>query len=147
MSEISPAGTLGRPRQRAWMMERCRTIGLLLAVFAASFLLPLLGGTGLRICPFYLVTDLPCPGCGMGRSFCALSWGHVELAFRHHLMGPVLYFGLLVLLALQVGELILGRRLEWPAGIKRLATPLYLLLLVVTMAAWVARLAGVWPLI
>ncbi len=35
--------------------------------------------------------ELPCPGCGLTRSFCSISAGHPVAAFTDHLTGPFLY--------------------------------------------------------
>jgi len=115
-------------------------------MFVASFVLPHVGGTDLRICPFYLLTHTPCPGCGMGRSFVSLSAGDLHGALRAHLLGPALYVFLLGLFVLQVAELI--RRRPWtPSGwLKRVGSGLAVLALVATLVAWVIRLVGVWPL-
>lgn len=49
------------------------------------------------ICIFKIYAGLPCPGCGMTRSFLALSKGHFYEAFYWHplwalvLVGPMVY--------------------------------------------------------
>lgn len=35
-------------------------------------------------CPFRLVTNIPCPCCGMTRAFCSLLSGHMTRAFTFH---------------------------------------------------------------
>ena len=46
-------------------------------------------------CIFQQVFHVPCPGCGLTRSFKAIWRGDVWLALRYHPLGP-LYFGLCV---------------------------------------------------
>lgn len=121
-------------------------IGMLSGVFLASFLLPLLGGTDLRICPFYLITGYPCPGCGMGRSFCALSRGDLVQAFRAHMLGPLFYLFLLGVLFQHIVEYLRARRCRWPASLRRWSRPLSVFAMVATLLAWLVRLAGFWPL-
>ena len=75
---------------------------LLSAVFVASILLPLpsaLGRIGSlpSICLFYHFTGLPCPGCGLTRSFVCLGHGHVFEALHWHPLGPAIYVVLLLL--------------------------------------------------
>lgn len=49
-------------------------------------------------CLFKLVTDLPCPSCGLTHSFISLGHRHLKEAFFYNIMGPFLYlFTLLVL--------------------------------------------------
>ncbi|MGB7416457.1 MAG: DUF2752 domain-containing protein [Thermosynechococcaceae cyanobacterium] len=60
---------------------------------------PLLGaipyGNGYRLpflaCPILHLTGIPCPTCGMTRSFVAISQGHWQQAVSFHLFGPVLF--------------------------------------------------------
>jgi len=142
----SPAEEARSEQRRRLLRRNRQTIALLGCVFLLSFLLPLLEGTHLRICPFYLITGIPCAGCGMGRSFCALSSGHLLEAFRCHLLGPAVYLALLVALLQRVSEVLLGRRLAWPRRLARLTNPLAILALAVLLGVWVVRLAGYWPL-
>ena len=49
------------------------------------------------ICGFKNFTGLPCPGCGLTHSFCALGKGDVASAFGFNLLGPPLYFTFVLL--------------------------------------------------
>ncbi|MHC4779201.1 MAG: DUF2752 domain-containing protein [Planctomycetota bacterium] len=42
-------------------------------------------------CLFKEATGLPCPLCGLTRSFVSLSHGNVRQAFRYHPLGPLVY--------------------------------------------------------
>ncbi len=44
------------------------------------------------LCGFKTVLGLPCPGCGLTRSFCALAKGELLAAFSFNLLGPFLFF-------------------------------------------------------
>lgn len=44
------------------------------------------------LCAFYNLTHLPCPGCGLTRSFCAMAKGEFIDAFSFHLLGPLMFF-------------------------------------------------------
>lgn len=48
-------------------------------------------GQYFTICAFKNVTGLPCPGCGLTHSFCALGKGDFSGAFSFNLMGPPLF--------------------------------------------------------
>ena len=50
------------------------------------------------LCTFRRLTGLPCPGCGLTRSFVLLAHGEVYDAFRLNFLGPPLF----VLVAAQV---------------------------------------------
>ena len=66
-------------------------------VFVASVLFTLPAGDYFSICGFKSLTNLPCPGCGLTHSFCALGKGDVGSAFGFNLLGPPLFFALVVL--------------------------------------------------
>ncbi|BDI32962.1 hypothetical protein CCAX7_50130 [Capsulimonas corticalis] len=66
------------------------------AVLALSVLLPLPDTTGRilhipSICPFYQLTGLPCPGCGLTRAFVLLSHGDWRQSLAFHPMGWAAY--------------------------------------------------------
>lgn len=92
---------------------------LLSAVFAASLLLPLPHGSSGRIghlpsiCLFYHLTGLPCPGCGLTRSFVFLGHGHFREALHWHPLGPALYL-VLALLWVRCGLYCLRGVTLWP---------------------------------
>jgi hypothetical protein len=49
------------------------------------------------ICGFKSFTGLPCPGCGLTHSFCALGKAKITDAFGFNLLGPPLFLSLFVL--------------------------------------------------
>ncbi len=63
----------------------------LTAVFIVSVLLKPSTGEYFTVCGFKNLTGLPCPGCGLTHSFCALAKGSVGEAFEFNLLGPFLY--------------------------------------------------------
>ena len=69
----------------------------LTAVFAVSILYRPPDGDYFTICGFKNLTGLPCPGCGLTHSFCALGKGEVWRALSYNLLGPpVFLFSILV---------------------------------------------------
>jgi Protein of unknown function (DUF2752) len=71
--------------------------------------------SGTTLCPFRLVTGLPCPFCGMTRSLLALGRGDLSASVGFHPLGPVL------LLAALAGLWRFGRAAaaHCPAGLPR----------------------------
>lgn len=105
-------------------------------VLAASVCLPLPGTDGQvahipALCPFYILTGLPCPGCGLTRSFISLGHGRFIESLHWNPLGWLL-FGLCVLLWLRAG-LFLARGITlWalpPRTHSRLSWSLVVLLL------------------
>ncbi len=67
---------------------------LSVAVLALSFAIPSLKSRHLWInfpCIFRAVTHVPCPMCGMTRSFIFTAHGNLEAALNMHLLGPLLF--------------------------------------------------------
>jgi hypothetical protein len=69
----------------------------LFAVFLVSVLFTPSTGDYFTVCGFKNFTGLPCPGCGLTHSFCALSKGHITDAFGFNLLGPPLFLVLFFL--------------------------------------------------
>ena len=72
------------------------------AIFAASAFLPLPDTTGQiahlpSVCPFYNMTGLPCPGCGLTRAFVCLGHGRWLDSLHWHPLGWLLALILAVL--------------------------------------------------
>ena len=93
MSSIPNEPRLMTPREarRSLLMA---AIGAMTIV--ASFAYAPVISRGPVLCPFRFLTGVPCPGCGLTRSFCALTHGDVTSAFAFHLFGPILMLALLV---------------------------------------------------
>jgi len=60
-------------------------------VLAISYLYQAPPNPKTSLCAFYNLTHLPCPGCGLTRSFCAIAKGQFIAAFNFHLLGPTLF--------------------------------------------------------
>jgi hypothetical protein len=100
-----------RERRNRWLI-----VGILLSpllgapLYNRGFHIP-----GL-ICPWYHFTGIPCPSCGLTRSFMAVARGDVLRAVQFHAFGPLLY-GVFLLLAVHlILELLLNRALPLPYG-------------------------------
>jgi hypothetical protein len=64
---------------------------LLTAVFFISVFYHPGDGQYFSLCGFKTVTGLPCPGCGLTHSFCALGKGAIGQAVEYNLLGPALF--------------------------------------------------------
>ncbi|MEO9330280.1 DUF2752 domain-containing protein [Gordonia aurantiaca] len=79
------------------------------ALAAACVLTPAGIESGPGICPFALLTGLPCPGCGLTRSWVALMHGDVAAAVRFNVFGPVFLVLTAVTVVLAVATLVRRR--------------------------------------
>ncbi len=144
-SSLKPEGVRRRAGASASRNERdpsrMKALGALVlgAVFAVSFVFPP-SGFGLSTCAFRNAFGIPCPGCGMTRSFAALSQGQVALAFRMHWVGPFMYAGLALYMVKWAIEALLRRRVLARAE-DRLRLPVLWSLLAAMLVTWVIRLA------
>ena len=73
-------------RRMAWL-----AFVMLAGVFVVSLIYHPAEGNYFTICGFKNATGLPCPGCGLTHSFCALGKGHLLSAFAWNLLGPPLF--------------------------------------------------------
>lgn len=92
--------------------------GTLTVIFAASVLLPLPDRDGHvghlpSICPFYNLTGLPCPGCGLTRAFVCFGHGQWRESLHWHPLGWLIY-GIFLLLWLRSGLYWLRDVTLWP---------------------------------
>jgi len=91
---------------------------MLTAIMGASLLLPLPGRDGSlghlpSVCPFYNLTGLPCPGCGLTRAFVCLGHGQWRESLHWHPLGWLIY-GVCLLLWLRSGLFWQCGVLLWP---------------------------------
>ena len=64
------------------------------------------------VCPLRHWTGIPCPTCGMTRSFMAIARGDLTEATTQHLFGPILFTGFLLAAVHIVLELITRHRIR-----------------------------------
>jgi hypothetical protein len=74
-------------------------------------------GEYFTLCGFKNITGLPCPGCGLTHSFCALAKGSIWEAFAFNLLGPPSFILLILLWVRSIG--VLRFRLEPVAAFDR----------------------------
>lgn len=63
-------------------------------------------------CPILAFTGIPCPGCGLTRSFLALTKGDLISAFSYHLFGPILFLFLILVATHLFLEIITSRKIK-----------------------------------
>ena len=76
--------------------------GGLVALATAGVASPAAAQSGPVICPFRRLTGLPCPACGLTRSWVDLAHGDLVGSVQHNPFGPVLLAGLVALVVLVV---------------------------------------------
>jgi hypothetical protein len=96
------------------------------------------------VCLFHDLTGLPCPGCGLTRSFVCLAHGQFAQSLRYHPLGAALFAFMLATVVYAVVERVRPDwRLSPPAKFRRIAP---FCALAIFLIAWAARLAGIDPL-
>ncbi|MFT4126645.1 MAG: DUF2752 domain-containing protein [Gordonia sp. (in: high G+C Gram-positive bacteria)] len=107
-----------------------------LAAVAAAALLPPAGiENGPIVCPFRLLTGLPCPGCGLTRSWVYAMHGDWSQSFAAHPFGAPLLGAVLVLIV-AVGYRRVTRRP--PVDLTRLVWNRATKIIVAAWLAWAA---------
>jgi hypothetical protein len=88
-----------KPSLKAGHSRRLALFGFtgLIVVFLTSVLLRPPAADYFTVCGFKNLTGLPCPGCGLTHSFCALAKGDLNGAATFNLLGPPLYLALFIL--------------------------------------------------
>jgi hypothetical protein len=91
-------------------------------------------------CPFFRVTGIPCPGCGLTRAVILLLKGDLQASLRFHAFAPVLLLTALALILV----LLLPRSITQPAISKvemlEQQTGFTVIILVGLILYWLARL-------
>jgi hypothetical protein len=109
-------------------MRALLALGVFLCLVAVAELPP--EGVPLLSCPMKDLTGHTCLTCGMTRSLQACLRGDVMRSFQDHLMGPVLFSGMVIAIFLWSLEGTTGKRL-WCASataILRKITPIFVII-------------------
>ncbi|MFN4194331.1 MAG: DUF2752 domain-containing protein [Thermosynechococcus sp.] len=97
---------------RGERLSRWGFLGLTAAPLVGAVLFNHTGTPSFLLCPLRAISGIPCPGCGLTRSFLAIARGDFENALRMHLFGPVLFLAFTVAAVFTAIELRTGRRLQ-----------------------------------
>jgi len=90
------------------------------------------------VCMLRRTTGLPCPTCGLTRSFYAMGRGAVGEAFEEHPLGPLVFLLLAVVLVRSAGIALAGR--AWLNGTARVLTWSLPFVAGAALLVWVVRL-------
>ena len=101
-------GARGLPAH--WMLA-----ALAVTALALSFCFHAGGLPEVPVCPFYALTGLPCPGCGLTRAFCCISHGELGHAWHLNPFG-FLFYAFCIVLAVWP---FLRRRTAWEQRLSR----------------------------
>ncbi|MDB9493953.1 DUF2752 domain-containing protein [Spirulina major CS-329] len=116
INPLTPPPILQRhPLDRVSRRLRLAGLSLVTSPILGAYFLGHGGGFSPFFCPVLKVTGVPCPGCGMTRSFVALARGDFDGAIAFHLFGPLVFtacFGIAIHLSL---ELYTGQKIRYPA--------------------------------
>ena len=61
------------------------------------------------LCPFMMLTGLPCPGCGITKSLIFLYQGQMLKSFYYHLFGPFAFLFCIAAIVVLATELVTKR--------------------------------------
>lgn len=108
------------------------------ALVAAAALSPAAIANGPELCPFARMTGLPCPACGLTRSWVALAHGDLAASFTVNAFGPLFLMATIIVTVGAIAELVTGRPIL--ARLRRaIANPVGLSVLVVWFGYGIVR--------
>lgn len=81
-------------------------VGAIITAFAVT---PAVSSSGPTLCPLRLITGLPCPGCGLTRSWIAAAHGELADAFSYNFFGPISLIATIAFVV-AVGVLLVRKR-------------------------------------
>lgn len=79
---------INKQNKLAWAVFIFFGVGLITSYFYQAQVNP-----GVSLCIFYNLTQIPCPGCGLTRSFCSIAKGDLLSSFHFHGLGPIMFLG------------------------------------------------------
>lgn len=122
MSSIAQIETVSMERYSK-KLALLTIVGLSLIFMASVLFAPRAAGPFddyFTVCGFKNLTGLPCPGCGLTHSFCALGKGNLFDAFAFNALGPLLFLALALIWVR--AALVLAGKPEPVAAIDRMTT-------------------------
>lgn len=100
----------------------------------------LFGRTIPSLCLFYNLTGYPDLGCGLTRSFVNMAHFHLKDAFYSHFLGPLVFIGFLAVATYLTYRILGGGKKLRIALSKSSALVIAALIILATIAAWVAKI-------
>ncbi|MEP0796635.1 DUF2752 domain-containing protein [Trichocoleus sp. DQ-A3] len=106
MSKLSRSNLSSNARRIRWLI-----LGICSAPLVGTYFYNQGYKVTFLVCPIRHFTGIPCPTCGMTRSFMAIVRGDWSCALAEHLFGPVLFAAFLIATVHITLELIAGRKI------------------------------------
>ncbi len=106
-------------------------------LFGLSFFLQVKQVTPFPLCLFYEISHLPCPGCGLVRSFISISHGHFLEAIRFHALGPLVYLFFIFYFVRELLGLCGQKKISFPLNPGHFS---YFLFAVLFWGQWILKL-------
>lgn len=101
------------------------------------------------MCPMRLITGLPCPGCGLTRSWVASAHGDFADAFAYNIFGPISFVATMMFVV-AVGILVARKKPAAPVA-RLFRHPIVIVVIVIWVLYGIARVidqvvgGGVFP--
>ncbi len=137
---VKPAYKSGHRFNRARVPRAAVVLALLLL---GLVFVPLAWLGGSQTCAVRQFLGVDCPGCGLVRSWVALSDLDWRKAFALYPLGPFIYLGIWLYIIDEGRVYVMGDR--WSPLVRRLSNSRLALCLVgMILIQWIAKLAGLW---
>ncbi len=109
---LNPQHWIVTPLSRSSIQKRWIKLSVVSAPLIASYFYGYSSFSSPFSCPIRALTGIPCPGCGLTRSFIATCQGDLSTAFNHHLLGPILFLGFFLISLHLFLELVLKKSIR-----------------------------------
>ena len=106
---------------------------ILFLITGIAFILSLLS---IRICPFFNIFKIPCPGCGLTRSFKYLLKGQIITSLNYNILGIIIPIIILIYLIF----IIFGKKKKIDYFIKKHQKVFIILAIILTAITWILNL-------
>lgn len=91
---------------------------------------------GIRICPFFNIFRIPCPGCGLTRSLKLLFTGHVKESLQYNILGVILLVAFLIYMIF----IVFGHKKDFDNFLNKHKRIFIILAVILTVIVWILNL-------
>jgi len=98
--------------QKADVFRRYFTLSLCASPLVSAYFFGHTEASSPLQCIFRATTGIPCPGCGLTRSFLAVAHNNMPEALNYHLFGPLLFISFIITCLHLILELLSRRSIQ-----------------------------------
>lgn len=101
---------INSPLNKTGLYTRCFSLSICTSPLIGSYFFGYTEASSPFKCLFLATTGIPCPSCGLTRSFISVAHNNIQQALDYHLFGLILFLALILVCLHLILELLLRRR-------------------------------------